>query len=62
MVRRFQFRLRSIMWLTAVAAVACLVGPPAVEQAPKHFFATWQENLAQRILAQAQARSATHAD
>lgn len=32
MARPFQFRLRTIFVLTAMAAVACLVGPPAVKE------------------------------
>lgn len=36
MPRPFQFRLRTIFWLTAVAAVLCLVGPWAVKEYRDH--------------------------
>jgi hypothetical protein len=36
MARPFQFRLRTMFLLTAVAAVACLVGPWAVKEYRHH--------------------------
>jgi hypothetical protein len=34
MARPFQFRLRTVFWLTALAAVLCIAGPPLIE----HFY------------------------
>lgn len=36
MPRPFQFRLRTIFWLVALVAVACVVGPPAVKKYREH--------------------------
>jgi len=38
MARPFQFRLRTMFWLTAVVAVLCWAGPPVVQQARKRLF------------------------
>ncbi|HWB10392.1 MAG TPA: hypothetical protein VG826_14265 [Pirellulales bacterium] len=39
MARRIQFRLRAIFYVTAVAAVLCLIVPPLFRVAQRHFAA-----------------------
>lgn len=45
MKRRFQFSIRTLLWLTLVVAISCLIGPSAwdairpVEFVPLDFFA-----------------------